>query len=120
QRRQPRTDQQSAAKRILRLLAAGPSPLPGRRHPVGAGRLEPVRRRRQRRPLDLQPQRRTSRPLIRRLIGVLVLVAIVVAVVLLVSGGSSSSGYQVRAVFDNGAFMVPGEQVRVAGANVGR
>jgi ABC-type transporter Mla subunit MlaD len=57
--------------------------------------------------------------MIRRLIPVVVLVAIVVAIVFLVSGGGSSSGYQVRAVFDNGAFMVPGEQVRVAGANVG-
>jgi len=57
--------------------------------------------------------------MIRRLIPVVVLVAIVVAIVLLVSGGGSSGGYQVRAVFDNGAFMVPGEQVRVAGANVG-
>ncbi|HET9677782.1 MAG TPA: MlaD family protein, partial [Solirubrobacterales bacterium] len=28
-------------------------------------------------------------------------------------------GYRVRAVFDNGGFMVNGEQVRVAGANVG-
>jgi phospholipid/cholesterol/gamma-HCH transport system substrate-binding protein len=56
--------------------------------------------------------------MIRRLIPVVVLVAIVVAIVLLVSGGSGS-GYEVRAVFDNGAFMVPGEQVRVAGANVG-
>ncbi|MGD9737734.1 MAG: MlaD family protein [Solirubrobacterales bacterium] len=57
--------------------------------------------------------------MIRRLIPVVILAAIVVAVVLLVSGGSSGSGYQVRAVFDNGAFMVSGEQVRVAGANVG-
>jgi ABC-type transporter Mla subunit MlaD len=57
--------------------------------------------------------------MIRRLIPVVVLAAIVVAIVLLVSGGGSSSGYQVRAIFDNGAFMVPGEQVRVAGANVG-
>ena len=36
-----------------------------------------------------------------------------------VSGGGSSGGYKVRAIFDNGAFMVTGEQVRVAGANVG-
>ncbi len=43
----------------------------------------------------------------------------VVAVVLLASGGSSDSGYVVRAIFDNGGFMVKGEQVRVAGANVG-
>ena len=34
-------------------------------------------------------------------------------------GGGGSSGYVVRAVFDNGGFMVNGEQVRVAGANVG-
>ena len=56
----------------------------------------------------------------RRLIIAVGLVVAVVAVVLLVSGGSSSdSGYRVRAIFDNGAFMVTGEQVRVAGANVG-
>ena len=48
------------------------------------------------------------------------LVAAVVVVVLLVGGGGgSSSGYRVRAIFDNGSFMVHGEQVRVAGANVG-
>ena len=46
--------------------------------------------------------------------------AAVVVVVLLVSGGGSSGGYRVRAIIDNGAFMVPGEQVRVAGANVGK
>ena len=34
-------------------------------------------------------------------------------------GGSGSSGYVVRAIFDNGGFMVTGEEVRVAGANVG-
>jgi ABC-type transporter Mla subunit MlaD len=56
----------------------------------------------------------------KRLIIAAALVAAVVVVVLLVSGGGSgSSGYLVRAVFDNGAFMVQGEQVRVAGANVG-
>ncbi len=51
-------------------------------------------------------------------IGALVAAA-VVAVVLLASGGSGDSGYVVRAIFDNGGFMVKGEQVRVAGANVG-
>jgi phospholipid/cholesterol/gamma-HCH transport system substrate-binding protein len=56
----------------------------------------------------------------RRVIVAVGLVVAVVAVVLLVSGGgSSNSGYLVRAIFDNGAFMVNGEQVRVAGANVG-
>ncbi len=58
--------------------------------------------------------------MIKRLILALALVAAVVVVVLLVSGGGSSSNeYVIRAVFENGAFMVNGEQVRVAGANVG-
>jgi len=57
----------------------------------------------------------------RRVIIAAGLVAAVVVVVLLASGGGSNSSdrYLVRAVFDNGAFMVTGEQVRVAGANVG-
>jgi phospholipid/cholesterol/gamma-HCH transport system substrate-binding protein len=45
--------------------------------------------------------------------------AVVVAIVLIASGGSGGDGYVVRAIFDNGGFMVKGEQVRVAGANVG-
>jgi len=52
-------------------------------------------------------------------IGGLVAAAVVV-VVLLVSGGGGGGGeYVVRAIFENGGFMVKGEQVRVAGANVG-
>jgi phospholipid/cholesterol/gamma-HCH transport system substrate-binding protein len=50
--------------------------------------------------------------------GIVVVAAIVVAIVL-IAGGGSSEGYVVRAIFDNGSFMVNGEQVRVAGANVG-
>jgi phospholipid/cholesterol/gamma-HCH transport system substrate-binding protein len=56
----------------------------------------------------------------RRLIIVAALVVGVVAVVLIASGGDGDDdAYRIRAVFDNGAFMVKGEQVRVAGANVG-
>ena len=56
----------------------------------------------------------------KRVLIALALVAAVVVVVLLVSDeGGEADGYKVRAVFDNGAFMVTGEQVRVAGANVG-
>ena len=55
----------------------------------------------------------------KKLIAGLVVVAAVVVAIVLISGGASSEGYVVRAVFDNGSFMVPGEQVRVAGANVG-
>lgn len=46
--------------------------------------------------------------------------AVIVVIVLISSGGGESSGYVVRAIFDNGGFMVKGEQVRVAGANVGQ
>ena len=49
----------------------------------------------------------------------LLLVAAVVAAVLISSSGSGGNDYVVRAIFDNGSFMVKGEQVRVAGANVG-
>jgi phospholipid/cholesterol/gamma-HCH transport system substrate-binding protein len=49
----------------------------------------------------------------------LALVAVVLAAVLLASSGSGDRGYVVRAIFDNGSFMVKGEQVRVAGATVG-
>ncbi len=57
----------------------------------------------------------------RRAIVIGALVAAAIAVVVLVSsgGGGSSDGYVVRAIFDSGGFMVKGEQVRVAGANVG-
>lgn len=53
---------------------------------------------------------------------VLVIIAIIVivaAVLLFRSCGDDDGGYKVRAVFDNGGFVVPGEDVRVAGANVG-
>jgi len=52
------------------------------------------------------------------LIGVAVVAAIVLLIVL-ISGSKSENGYLVRAIFDNGSFLVPGEEVRVAGASVG-
>ncbi|MGE5858755.1 MAG: MlaD family protein, partial [Solirubrobacterales bacterium] len=48
----------------------------------------------------------------------LLLVAILIAFPAIASNGSSGT-YEVRGVFDNGSFMVPGEEVRVAGAKVG-
>lgn len=47
------------------------------------------------------------------------LVAAVVVVIVLLSSGGGGNSYVVRGVFDSGGFMVAGEQVRVAGANVG-
>lgn len=57
----------------------------------------------------------------KRLLLIGAVVVAIVAVVLIASGGDDSSdGYKVRAVFDNGGFMVNGEEVRVAGATVGK
>ena len=58
-------------------------------------------------------------PTRRKALIALLLVAAVVAVVLVTSGGGGDRGYVVRGIFDNGGFMVRGEQVRVAGATVG-
>ena len=46
---------------------------------------------------------------------------VAIAAVVILSGFSSSSGdpYTVRAIFDDAAFAVQGEDVRIAGANVG-
>ncbi|HEY3491986.1 MAG TPA: MlaD family protein, partial [Solirubrobacterales bacterium] len=56
----------------------------------------------------------------RRLLLIGAVVVAIVAIVLIASGDDSSDGYKVRAVFDNGGFMVKGEEVRVAGATVGQ
>jgi ABC-type transporter Mla subunit MlaD len=49
--------------------------------------------------------------------------ALLVAGVALVAFGTGASddggGYKVRAIFDTGGFLVPGEEVRIAGARVG-
>jgi len=47
------------------------------------------------------------------------LVAAVVLAVVLASGSGNGGGYVVRGIFDSGGFMVPGEEVPIAGATVG-
>lgn len=46
--------------------------------------------------------------------------AIAVAAIVLIATGGEDDAYRVRAIFDNGAFLVEGEEVRVAGATVGK
>jgi ABC-type transporter Mla subunit MlaD len=58
----------------------------------------------------------------RRLLAIAVLLGALGTLVLVAAaGGDDGTGgsYEVRAVFDNGGFIVNGENVRVAGANVG-
>lgn len=58
--------------------------------------------------------------MLKRILKILVVILIIVAAILLIrSCNDDSDAYEVRAVFDNGAFVVPGIDVRVAGANVG-
>ena len=94
-----------------------------RRHAARRRRLQPVHRtalqRRRREDLRMQPGRRASRPMRKWLVIAVGLAAIVAAVVLISRGGGEGS-YLVRAVFDNASFMVKGEQVRGAGAHVGK
>jgi ABC-type transporter Mla subunit MlaD len=59
---------------------------------------------------------------VRRLASILAAaVAVAVGIALIGSGSSRGAGstYEVRAIFDNAAFAVPGEDVRIAGAPVG-
>jgi phospholipid/cholesterol/gamma-HCH transport system substrate-binding protein len=53
-----------------------------------------------------------------------VILALVTALAAILAGGAiagdgDGDGYEVRAIFDNAAFLVPGEEVRIAGAKVG-
>ncbi|MGZ4243018.1 MAG: MlaD family protein [Solirubrobacteraceae bacterium] len=49
----------------------------------------------------------------------LIVVAIAVAIIRGPSGSSTRGPYLVRAIFDDASFAAPGEDVRIAGANVG-
>lgn len=55
----------------------------------------------------------------RRLAAITLLLAGVVGLALSAPGAGDGDSYEVRAIFDNGSFLVPGEEVRIAGANVG-
>jgi phospholipid/cholesterol/gamma-HCH transport system substrate-binding protein len=47
------------------------------------------------------------------------LIALAAAVVVLVASGEGEQPYRVRAIFDNAGFVIPGEDVKVAGVKVG-
>ncbi|MEA2348123.1 MAG: hypothetical protein QOG62_1910 [Thermoleophilaceae bacterium] len=55
----------------------------------------------------------------RRVIATIGLLGAVALIFFGLGSGGSSGGYEIRAVFDNGGFLVPGEDVRIAGAKVG-
>jgi phospholipid/cholesterol/gamma-HCH transport system substrate-binding protein len=55
----------------------------------------------------------------RRIVAAAALLATVTLVFAAQGFGGSGTSYEVRGIFDNGAFMVTGEDVRIAGAKVG-
>ncbi len=55
----------------------------------------------------------------RRLLGVVAIVAALAAVIAIVATSRAQSGDRVRAIFDSAANVIPGEDVKIAGAKVG-
>jgi phospholipid/cholesterol/gamma-HCH transport system substrate-binding protein len=59
--------------------------------------------------------------LVQRLLVAAAIAAVVVAAIVATGAGGSGSGdYRVRAIFNNAQFLIPGEDVKVAGAKVGK
>ena len=57
----------------------------------------------------------------RRIAAIVLLVVAIPAILALSLGASGDvSGYKVRAIFDNASFVVPGEDVKIAGVEVGK
>jgi ABC-type transporter Mla subunit MlaD len=55
----------------------------------------------------------------RRIAAIIGLVGVAGLLLFGLGSGGDGDTYEVRAIFDNGGFLVPGEEVRVAGATVG-
>ncbi len=55
----------------------------------------------------------------RRIAAIIGLVGVAALVFFGQGAGGSGASYEVRGMFDNGGFLVPGEEVRIAGAKVG-
>src|SRR5690606_30158063 len=91
------------------------APLPGRRQPAAPGRLERLAGTRRR----LRSEAGGPRPMKRLLAIVAVVVAAVALLVVATGAASGDDPYRVRAIFDNAGFLVPGEDVKVAGVVIG-
>jgi len=56
----------------------------------------------------------------RLLFGCFAAAVIVTAIAAIGAGGSGNGHYKVRAIFNNASFLIPGEDVKIAGAKVGK
>ena len=57
----------------------------------------------------------------KRIVPIILLVAVVaVLAIVVISSREDEQGYEVRAIFDNAGFVIPGEDVKIAGVKVGK
>ena len=56
----------------------------------------------------------------RRVAAITAVLAAAAGIAIFGTGAGDSSGYQVRAIFDDAAFVIPGEDVKIAGVKVGK
>jgi phospholipid/cholesterol/gamma-HCH transport system substrate-binding protein len=57
---------------------------------------------------------------IRKVVPILLVLAVIVVGVVLIASQEDKQGYEVRAIFDNAGFVIPGEDVKIAGVKVGK
>jgi phospholipid/cholesterol/gamma-HCH transport system substrate-binding protein len=57
---------------------------------------------------------------VRRVAAITAVLAAAAGIAIFGTGAGDSSGYQVRAIFDDAAFVIPGEDVKIAGVKVGK
>ena len=58
--------------------------------------------------------------MIAKIVAIVLVLAVIVVGIVVVSSRESEPGYQVRAIFDNAGFVIPGEDVKIAGVRVGK
>ena len=92
------------------------APLPGLGQPAAARRLGAVSG------LGRQPRLRPDPAAggAMRFLAPIVLLVVVAVVVVFVLTREDEDRYQVRAIFDNAGFIIPGEDVKIAGVKVGK
>jgi phospholipid/cholesterol/gamma-HCH transport system substrate-binding protein len=57
---------------------------------------------------------------IRKLVPIVLVLAVIAVLVVVVTSREDKQGYQVRAIFDNAGFVIGGEDVKIAGVKVGK
>jgi phospholipid/cholesterol/gamma-HCH transport system substrate-binding protein len=58
--------------------------------------------------------------MIARVVAIVAVLAVIAVGVVIVASQEGSQPYQVRAIFDNAGFVIPGEDVKIAGVKVGK